>query len=359
MPMDRSSLPDTILARLKEIEGQPDHAVQLARLSGRLRAMNRHADAEQMALEALAQAPDDALVRSLTHWARAKRVPAWHFPMMNIAARNRAYARGIERAVAPGATVVEIGTGSGLLAMMAARAGAAHVYTLEEIPEIAEVARRIVELNGFAGQITVIPKHSARARRGVDFPDSVDVLIMEPNSHAGIVEALRQARDLILSEHTAIVPQALAVRGRLVGGERLRVGARVTTAEGFDLAPFNVFAPARLTWRGTGYDLDDYSAAFEMARLDMSAEPVAETICDRIDLPITASGLTDGILHWHVFDFGDGIVFEDDPHDQPYSHWSRTVQVFPASIEVEAGGTLGLECESVLLDTRIWPISLP
>ena len=49
--------------------------------------------------------------------------PPWHFPMMADASRNRAYEAAISR-VASGRRVLDIGTGAGLLAMMAARAGA-------------------------------------------------------------------------------------------------------------------------------------------------------------------------------------------------------------------------------------------
>ncbi|MEL7220183.1 MAG: 50S ribosomal protein L11 methyltransferase [Bacteroidota bacterium] len=44
---------------------------------------------------------------------------------------------------------MDIGTGSGLLAMMAARAGAQEVVACEMNPLLAEAASQIVEQNGF------------------------------------------------------------------------------------------------------------------------------------------------------------------------------------------------------------------
>src|SRR5262249_45946357 len=51
-------------------------------------------------------------------------VPRWHFAMLNDSERNDALAVALERVVRPGSHVLDIGSGSGLLAMVAARAGA-------------------------------------------------------------------------------------------------------------------------------------------------------------------------------------------------------------------------------------------
>src|SRR5215467_3853117 len=53
-------------------------------------------------------------------------VPPWHFAMMDDRRRNEAYEAAIRRAV-KGKRVLDIGTGAGLLALIAARAGASHV----------------------------------------------------------------------------------------------------------------------------------------------------------------------------------------------------------------------------------------
>src|SRR5258708_2618047 len=86
-------------------------------------------------------------------------VPAWHFAMMDDKRRNTAYRAAIARAV-PGKRVLEIGTGAGLLAMMAARAGASTVTTCERVGLIADRARDIVALNGLATRVKGIGKSS-------------------------------------------------------------------------------------------------------------------------------------------------------------------------------------------------------
>lgn len=60
-------------------------------------------------------------------------VPRWHWEMLHDEERAELYDRAIRRAVAsdPGSLVLDIGAGSGLLAMMAARAGARQVVACE------------------------------------------------------------------------------------------------------------------------------------------------------------------------------------------------------------------------------------
>jgi predicted O-methyltransferase YrrM len=100
-------------------------------------------------------------------------VDRWHFRMLNDRARNEAYAAAIGVAVAEAAAllgrppvVLDIGTGTGLLSLMAAAAGAAHVYACEANVVLSEVATAVVAQHGMAGRVTVIAKPSWDLRVG-------------------------------------------------------------------------------------------------------------------------------------------------------------------------------------------------
>jgi len=69
-------------------------------------------------------------------------IPAWHFAMLNDQARNDAFERAIAKAACGRRLVLDIGTGSGLLAVMAARAGAERVVACEANTPLARVAPR-------------------------------------------------------------------------------------------------------------------------------------------------------------------------------------------------------------------------
>ena len=81
-------------------------------------------------------------------------VQRWHFRMLNDRRRNEAYGAAIAAvlAEAPDARVLDIGTGTGLLAMLAARAGATEVWACDCVPVMTELARECTAANGFVSE---------------------------------------------------------------------------------------------------------------------------------------------------------------------------------------------------------------
>jgi len=76
-------------------------------------------------------------------------------PMINDSNRNVFYKAAIEQAV-PGKIVCDIGCGTGMLSVMAAKAGAKKVYAIEMDPGRADFARNIVKKIGYSDVIEVI-----------------------------------------------------------------------------------------------------------------------------------------------------------------------------------------------------------
>ncbi len=68
--------------------------------------------------------------------------------------RMDAYERAIRRLVRPGDVVLDLGAGTGILAMLAARAGAARVHAVESMP-IARLAADLVRENRLGDRVTV------------------------------------------------------------------------------------------------------------------------------------------------------------------------------------------------------------
>jgi len=99
----------------------------------------------------------------------------FHASMLNDRRRTAGYLASIRDVVKPGDVVVDIGTGTGILAIAAVRAGARHVYAIEEA-RIARVARTLFEANGMTDHITLIRGRSTEVR----LPQRADVLTNAP-----------------------------------------------------------------------------------------------------------------------------------------------------------------------------------
>ncbi|MEW6364538.1 MAG: 50S ribosomal protein L11 methyltransferase [Acidobacteriota bacterium] len=130
--------------------------------------------------------------------------------MLQDRVRVAALQRAITAAVQPGDVVLEIGTGTGLLAILAARAGARRVYAIE-MTEMVEVAREMVRRNGLAAQIQILEGVSFE----IELPERADVLISETLGHLGIDEGIVQtvadARRRLLKPHALQVPISLDI----------------------------------------------------------------------------------------------------------------------------------------------------
>lgn len=82
---------------------------------------------------------------------------AIHEEMLKDEVRTRTYEMAImnNSHLFEGKTVLDVGCGTGILSMFAAKAGAKHVYGID-CSSIVEQARKIVDINGFSDQITIL-----------------------------------------------------------------------------------------------------------------------------------------------------------------------------------------------------------
>eukprot|EP00929_Paragymnodinium_shiwhaense_P037188 TRINITY_DN19858_c0_g1_i1.p1 TRINITY_DN19858_c0_g1~~TRINITY_DN19858_c0_g1_i1.p1 ORF type:complete len:428 (+),score=83.14 TRINITY_DN19858_c0_g1_i1:54-1286(+) len=123
------------------------------------------------------------------------------------------YVAGMEGAAnrLKGATVMDIGTGSGILAMTAAKLGAKKVYAVEASPAMARVASRLVRANDLATVVEVIPKHLEEITEEDVPAGSVDVIVSELFSHMLVgevgLQVVTQAKSRFLKPGGLVLPE--------------------------------------------------------------------------------------------------------------------------------------------------------
>jgi protein arginine N-methyltransferase 1 len=88
--------------------------------------------------------------------------------------RMDAYARAIQSTLKPGMTVLDIGTGTGIFAMLACRAGARRVYAVDP-SEAVQLGREIARANGMDDRIVFIQGLSSE----IELPEPVDLIVSD------------------------------------------------------------------------------------------------------------------------------------------------------------------------------------
>ncbi|WP_140416857.1 50S ribosomal protein L11 methyltransferase [Pigmentiphaga sp. NML030171] len=269
-------------------------------------------------------------------------VPLWHVPMMNDVGRNEAYQAALSRAVTPGSVVFEIGTGSGLLAMMAAKLGAETVVTCEADATIAETAIEVIKRNGYTSKIHVVPVHSSDIHIGDQLPRSPDVFVSEVFSSELLGEhvlgAIEDAKRRILAPTTKIIPQAASIMIALVGGDSLCDNLFVGDVCDFDLRPFNSIIPKRQPLAREDLTPQLLSDPVEAFSFDFRRQTAWAGQTKSIEISATRDGKCVGILQWIRVYLDDKSTFENAPDNRAAAaSWTRSVYLFSEPTMLQRG----------------------
>lgn len=131
--------------------------------------------------------------------------------------RTRAFENAIQNTVKKGDVVVDAGTGSGILALFSARAGAEKVYGVEVDKASAALARKSIQANPDGDKIEVVVADA----RSFTLPKAADVVTMElmdtgliSEQQAVVMNALRKSG--VIDGHTKIIPSKVICVAELV-----------------------------------------------------------------------------------------------------------------------------------------------
>nr|POE57388.1 protein arginine n-methyltransferase 1.6 [Quercus suber] len=160
-----------------------------------------------------------------------------YLDMLNDSPRNKAFRQAIDKTVTQPCHVIDIGAGTGLLSMMAARAmcngdssttcrrssGSSStegmVTACESYLPMVKLMRKVARLNGMERKIKVFNKRSDELQVGVDIPSRADILVSEILDSEllgeGLIPSLQHAHDMLLVENPQTVPYRATTYGQL------------------------------------------------------------------------------------------------------------------------------------------------
>jgi precorrin-6B methylase 2 len=277
--------------------------------------------------------------------------PVEHARMLHDERRTTDYIAALREAVRPDDIVVDIGTGSGVLAIAAARAGARHVYAVEA-SDIADVAERVFARNGVQERVTLIRGWS----RNVELPEPADLLVAELIGNEPfeeeILETTLDVRRRLLKPDARLIPHTLELvarplqipdaeaRQRAIGRHAIERWRQLYGIEFEPLldaalpAPLNNPTDAEVLARWTPVGPPVVLAtvdlgSFERPTVDASAE-----------LRVAPAASVNAIAVTFRAQLHGSIVHALDPWRWASSSWATSVWVLPDAVRVGPRDTL-------------------
>lgn len=293
--------------------------------------------------------PNNTFIAQELRRILATKIPYWHFEMLADVDRNDAYQRAIEKKVNENSIILDIGTGSGLLSMMAARAGAKQITACEMHQRLAATAQEIIKVNGYEQKIKVIAKKSNLVKIGEEMPQKANLIISEILDVGalgeGVLPSLRHAMQNLAEPDVQLIPSRVNLYGQLIEIPSRSLVAPIKEISGFDLSPFEKYRIPdeylKINLKGEKYktlspilpllDIDFYNLPPVYSKDQPNQIPLT--------IPIVESGVAQAFVFW--FDlFLDDEIMVSSKVDGKLEHWGQALYCFPNPSKVEEGQKL-------------------
>ena len=244
--------------------------------------------------------------------------------------------------VRPGDIVLDVGAGSGILSVFAARAGAARVYAVERT-SVAVLAQELAAANGVAEIVQVIHGDVM----DVELPERVDVIVSEWLGGFGIDEGMLVpvivARDRWLKPGGVMIPRLVTAWAALVHDRYLAEMVEFLRDNPYGLRFDDLVEKTvnEIFYSGTFRHLAARDRRSEAGRLwttDADLIPLqqaqapheAETL-----LPVRDHGTANALALWFSAELAPGISLSVGPGDPP-THWGMTTAPLRCAREAHA-----------------------
>jgi type I protein arginine methyltransferase len=267
-----------------------------------------------------------------------------HGMMLGDRRRLDAYVRALRQVVRPGAVVVDIGSGTGVFALVACQAGASRVYAIEA-GDIIHAARDIAAANGCAGRIEFIQAWST----SVTLPERADVVVLDTR---GILPDLQplvaaDARRRFLKTGGAMLPTVDTVSAALVSAPDAYdryVGTWNGGADGLDLRAVRTeMANVRYQCRVREDQLVDEPRV--VCRYDYAASSPA-AVGASLQWRLQRAAVGHGVVAWFDSMLAPGVELSNHPaapdliYGQAYFPWPEPIALAEGDdVRVDLSGT--------------------
>lgn len=268
--------------------------------------------------------------------------------------RLQAYHGALESKVTAGSTVLDIGTGTGVMALLACRAGASRVYAIEPASAI-DLARSLAAANGCGDRIRFIRDVST----SVALPEPVDVVVSDLRGtlplNGGSVASLLDARNRFLAPGGTVIAESDSLWIALVGGRvhHDHVTKRWESLPGFDFSAAR--ARSLSTFHRTRFDAADLCvdpasfAVLDYARLE------GPDVSGEARWTISAAGEACGLAIWFDCRTAPGFGFSNSPRSAERHVYKQAFFPWPEPVMFSAGDEVRVRASARFVQTDyVW-----
>ncbi len=253
------------------------------------------------------------------------------------AVRNEAYSAALKQAVGPDSVVMDLGSGTGIHGLFAARLGARRVYLVEP-EDILAVAEEIVRANGL--QDTVRCLHGRL--EDLPLPEPVDVIVSVLTGNflltEDLLETLFYARARALKPGGLLIPSAATMEAVPVSAPAVHaaeIAAWSVHQHGIDLSPARVYAANTIFYRVDGLrNLAYLAEPLTLATLDFYRDDY-RAVQAEVTYEITESGICHGWVGWFSMKLGERWL-STSPRAEAL-HWSPAFLPLDPPVAFEKG----------------------
>ena len=256
--------------------------------------------------------------------------------------RTNAFRDAIRRCVTPDSVVLDLGTGSGILALFAAEAGARRVFAIDATHS-ADLASFLTRHLGFGDRIQVFHEHSAK----IELPEAADILVTETLGAFAfderILSGVIDARARLLKPDAIIIPRRIELY--LVPVDDASIyDARIKwwsgKAYGFDFSPLAVFA-SNMIFVGSIERGSFLAAPKIVIDADLAAVNSAD-VSGRVHFTAARAGTLYGFAGWFRAELADGIELSNE---LPGTNWEHVFLPLESPVNVLPGTPIDVELE--------------
>ena len=268
--------------------------------------------------------------------------------------RTSSYERALRENVRPGAVVLDIGAGSGIMAMLACRAGAGRVYAVEP-NDVIKLARQIAADNGFSNRIEFIQEMTT----DIDLPEKVDGIVADLRGRTPLfgksIVSILDARDRFLKRDGWIIPARDPIWVAPVSSTHLYdkfVGAWNTEYQ-FD------FDRARLktanTPGGTRLDADDLIAAPQRWTVLDYKNLKGTNVSGEMRWVMNRAANAHGLAMWFDCETATGIGYSNSPASGERHVYEQMFFPWPEAVRLLAGDKVEVRLRADFIQTDyVW-----